>query len=180
LAKAVREVETIAESEYRRGHAAAGATLPGGNREGVLPWGGEGSNRVTEGTGKLPQGLEKQSFETASKLIRDTAGNISDDIIVQGSRAGGTAPASSDVDFAIRVPKDQFDALIKKYFKTPNPGSTAEITMNYSINNGIIQSGEAKLRSLRLELEKLLGVDVDISIILKDGPFDNGPMIKLP
>jgi hypothetical protein len=52
LAKAVREVETAAESEYRRRHAAAGATLPGGNREGVLPWGGEGSNRVLEGGGK--------------------------------------------------------------------------------------------------------------------------------
>jgi hypothetical protein len=58
LAKAVRETETAAESEYRRGHAVTGATLPGINGEGVLPWGGEGSNRVSEGAGNLSGPVE--------------------------------------------------------------------------------------------------------------------------
>ncbi|MEM5769585.1 MAG: nucleotidyltransferase domain-containing protein [Bacillota bacterium] len=135
---------------------------------------------VSEGAGKLPQGLDKQSFETASKLIRDTAGSVSDDIVVQGSRAAGTATADSDIDFAIRVSQEQFDNLIKQYFKTPNPGSAAERTLRHAIQSGKIQSGEAKLSGLRKMLEKQFGMKVDISIILKGGPFDNGTTIRLP
>lgn len=135
---------------------------------------------VPEGAGKIPQGLEKQPFETASKLIRDTVGDISDDIVVQGSRAAGTARANSDIDFAIRVSKEQFDTLIKQYFKTPNPGTAAERTLLRAIQSGKIQAGEARLSGLRKMLEKQFAMNVDISIILKDGPFDNGTIIKLP
>jgi hypothetical protein len=52
--------------------------------------------------------------------------------------------------------------------------------MLHAIETGKIQSGEAGLRSLRKQLEKLLGLDVDISIIRSGGPFDNGPMIPIP
>ena len=135
---------------------------------------------AVEGVGKIPQGISRQSFEKSSKLIRDTVGDISDDIVVQGSRAGGTATAASDIDYAIRVPKEQFDRLIKKYFKSPNPGSAAERTMQRAIESGKIQAGEAKLSGLRKMLEQEFGMKVDVSIILKDGPFDNGPMINLP
>jgi hypothetical protein len=68
LAKAVREVETAAESEYRRGHAAAGATLPGINREGVLPWDGEGSNRV-EGAGNTIKLNDLDEFFSNPKMF---------------------------------------------------------------------------------------------------------------
>ncbi len=125
---------------------------------------------LSEDAGKLPQGIDKQSFETASKHIRDTVGDISDDIVVQGSRAAGTARADSDIDFAIRVSKDQFDAFIKQYFKTPNPGS-AERTLLCAIESGKIQASEAKLSGLRKMLKNQFGMNVDISIILKDGPL---------
>jgi hypothetical protein len=42
-----------------------------------------------------------------------------------------------------------------------------------------IQSGEAKLSGLRKQLEKLLGKEVDISIIKEGGKFDNGAQIPL-
>ena len=71
----------------------------------------------------------------------------------------------------------RFDSLINQYFKTPNPGSAKERTMLHAIKTGKIQSGEAKLKGLRLELEEIFGMDVDISVIKIDGPFDNPPFI---
>ena len=38
----------------------------------------------------------------------------------------------------------------------------------------------AGLRGFRKQLEELLGIDLDISIIKSGGPFDNGPMTELP
>ena len=65
-------------------------------------------------------------------------------------------------------------SLIEKYFKTPNAGSSKERTMLHAIETGKIQSGEAKLRPLRIQLQEIFGMDVDISIIEIGGPFDQG------
>lgn len=46
-----------------------------------------------------------------------------------------------------------------------------------AIKTGKIQSGEAKLKGLRLELEEIFRMEVDISIIKQDGTFDNPPFI---
>jgi hypothetical protein len=51
--------------------------------------------------------------------------------------------------------------------------------MQHALATGKIQAGEAGLRGLRRELERQLGMEVDISIILRDGPFDKGPSIPL-
>ncbi|HFC8519131.1 hypothetical protein [Neisseria lactamica] len=51
--------------------------------------------------------------------------------------------------------------------------------MLHAIQTGKIQSGEAKSSSFRKELEKDLGMDVDISIIKQGGKFDNPPYIKV-
>lgn len=40
---------------------------------------------------KIPQGISAEMFSDASKLIKESIGYISDDIVVQGSRASGTA-----------------------------------------------------------------------------------------
>lgn len=101
-------------------------------------------------------------------------------MVVQGSRAAGTAKPTSDIDFAVRVSPEKFDELIKSRFGTPNPGTAKERTMQHAIETGKIQAGEAGLRPLRKELEQLLGMEVDISIIRRGGPFDNPPTIPLP
>ncbi|MGG3504886.1 nucleotidyltransferase domain-containing protein [Paenibacillus lautus] len=62
-------------------------------------------------------------------MIREKVGHISDDIVVPGSRAKGTAKPTSDIDIAIRVPAEKFDELIQSSFskvKPPNPGSAKE------------------------------------------------------
>lgn len=129
---------------------------------------------------KIPQGLTREQFNSASSIIKKNVGSISSDIVVQGSRANGTAKLSSDIDFAIKVSSKKFDELIKQRFGTPNPGSAKERTMQNAIKTGKIQAGEAGLRNLRKELEKVLGMEVDISIIKKGGSFDNGAQILLP
>lgn len=128
----------------------------------------------------VPQGLSDEQFAQLAQITRDGAGNMSSDIVVQGSRAAGTAGPTSDIDIAVRVEQQQFDDLIQQRFGEPNPESAKWRTMQHAIETGKIQAGEAGLRWLRKQLESTLGMDVDISIILKNGPFDQGPMIPLP
>jgi predicted nucleotidyltransferase len=147
----------------------------------LTEWINKRTNKATEGTLRtIPQGITSEQFRNVSKLIRQNVGNISDDIVVQGSRAGGTAKATSDIDFAIRVSTEQFDTIIKQKFGNPSVGSAKERTMLNAIKTGKIQSGEAGLRGLRNQLQEILGMEVDISIIKSGGPFDNGPIINLP
>lgn len=126
-----------------------------------------------------PQGLTDAQFTSLSQTVRSAVGNISDDIVVQGSRASGTASATSDIDIAVKVSEAQFESLIKKAFGNPNPGSAKEKTMQNALTNGIIQRGEAGFRTLGKQLEKSLGMEVDVSIIKAGGAFDNGVQIPL-
>ena len=70
--------------------------------------------------------------------------------------------------------------MILERFKKPNPGSAKERTMLHAIQTGKIQSGEAGLRPLRRNLEKLFDMEVDISIALRNGPFDDPPFMEMP
>jgi len=130
--------------------------------------------------GGVPQGLTQEQFDDAGRTIRSRVGNVSSDIVVQGSRATGTAKPDSDIDFAIRVPAAKFDQLIQEKFGTPNPGSAKERTMKHAMETGKIQTGEAGLRPLRKELEDKLKMEVDISIIRKGGPFDSTAVVAVP
>ena len=127
----------------------------------------------------IPQGISQVSFNRAVKLIREKTGHISDDIVVQGSRAGGTARPTSDIDFSVRVSPQKFDQLIKERFGTPNPGSQRESTKMTAIERGRIFARDAGLAPLRDELQRELGfgIEVDISIIKKGGLFDNSYFI---
>ena len=125
------------------------------------------------------KGFSQQQFSEFSQAVPQGAGQYSDDVVVQGSRAGGIAKPTSDVDVAVRVNQAEFDALIKQRFTNVNPGSSKERTMLQAIQTGKIQAGEAGLCPLRKVLEQLLGIEVDISVILKGGPFDKGPKIPL-
>ena len=138
----------------------------------------EDAGKVVEsGRYSLPQGISQEQFSNASKLLSDRVGDISNDIVVQGSRAKGNAKPTSDIDIALRVSGDKYDSLINQYFKTPNPGSAKERTMLHAIETGKIQAGEAKLSGLRKELQEIFGMEVDISIIKQGGAFDNPPFI---
>ncbi len=127
-----------------------------------------------------PQGIPQDQWDDFARTVRDAAGQHGDDIVVQGSRAQGIARRTSDVDVGIRVDGDEFDDLIQNAFGNPNPGSAKERTMLHAINTGKIQAGEAGYRGLRRSLQEMLGMKVDISIILRGGPFDTGPVVPLP
>lgn len=129
----------------------------------------------------IPQGLNEEQFNSLSKAVTQKANSIGlgDDIVVQGSYVTGKAKPNSDIDLAIRLPQEQFDAFLKQRFKSPNPGSAKEKTMLHAIQTGKIQAGEAGLSSFRRQLEGELGMEVDLSVILKQGSFDNGPVIPL-
>jgi predicted nucleotidyltransferase len=129
----------------------------------------------------IPQGLSETQFETLSKTVRQHIQTLElgDDIVIQGSRASFTAKPTSDIDIGIRVSAEKFDAFLKTRFINTNPGSAKERTMRHAITTGKIQCGEAGLRRLRRELEKMLGMEVDISVIKHGGPFDSTPIISL-
>ncbi|WP_392563592.1 nucleotidyltransferase domain-containing protein [Orbus wheelerorum] len=134
--------------------------------------------KATKGL-KIPQGLTKKQFIEISSLLKNRLNHVSDDIFIQGSRAGGTAKNTSDIDIGIRVDKDKFEELVRQCFGKPNPSSAKEKTMLHAIDTGKIQAGEAKLSHLRKEIQNILDMDVDISIILDGGKFDNPPYIPI-
>lgn len=138
-----------------------------------------GSKGLWAGAGKAIQGLSSSKFSTLSSKIRLGVSHISDNVVIQGSRANSTARTNSDIDIAVKVDANRFDALIKERFGTPNSGSAKERTMLHAIETGKIQAGEAGLSGLRKELEAFLGMKVDISIIKINGSFDNGTQIPL-
>ena len=133
----------------------------------------------------VPQGLTPRQFDRISAQIRSKADELGlgSDIVVQGSRARGTARATSDIDIGIRVSPDDFGSIMNNRRLTtlsnPNPGSSLSRTRQFSLDNGIIQSGEARLSRLRQALENDLGIEVDLSILRRGGAFDNGPKIPL-
>ena len=129
--------------------------------------------------GGAPQGLTREQFARLSNRVRERAGNFGSDIRVHGSRAAGAARAASDIDIASRVSLERFDESIRTRFGTPNPGSAKAQTMRHAIRTGKIQAGEAGLRGLRRELERELGMNVDISVIQIGGAFDRGPWVAL-
>jgi RHS repeat-associated protein len=130
---------------------------------------------------RLPDGLTAEQFEFLSQRVATTADSrgLGRDLVVHGSRAGGTARPTSDLDIAIRMDDAAFRDQIAQRFGTPNAGSAKERTMLRAIDTGKIQAGEAGLRPLRRDLQRLLGLEVDVSIVRRDGPFDQGPAIPL-
>lgn len=128
---------------------------------------------------EVPQGLSEEQFAALSARVRSAAGHYSDDIRIQGSRAGGTARPDSDLDIAIRVTHARFEEILQQRFGIPNSGSAKERTMQHARAAGKIQAGEAGLRSLRTALETDLGLEVDVSVICIDGPFDAPPYLPL-
>ncbi len=131
-----------------------------------------------------PQGLTDAQLTDTSKIVHGKAQDmgLGKDVVAQGSRAAGTAKPTSDLDLGIRVGPEKFNDFLNNQSKlsSPNPGSSAARTRDYSIENGIIQRGEARLSPTGKALEGRLGMDVDLSVIRKGGNFDNGATMAVP
>jgi hypothetical protein len=98
---------------------------------------------------RVPQGISRSQFDDTSKLLREQAGSISDDIRIHGSRAKGTARPDSDLDVAILVDDQRFSELVEQSFKGVNSGSARARTRDYALSSGKLASGDARLRALR-------------------------------
>ena len=132
---------------------------------------------------KIPQGLTNSQFDYLSRVIRAKAAEfgLGDDIVVQGSRAAGTAKPTSDIDIAIRLSSQEFDNFLfhQSKLNRVNPGSAKERTLWRAIETGKIKAGEASLSPVRKQLERYLRMEIDLSVIKSGGVFDNGPQIPL-
>jgi hypothetical protein len=132
--------------------------------------------RVFRAVRNLPEGITPDQLAAAAARIRTGAPGLTDDVVVQGSRAGHSAHAASDIDFGLRVDPAHYDRLLTDVF---GPGSTREAAVN-AATRGRIFGRHAGLKPLRAELESDLGRRVDLSIIKRGGLFDNEPWLRLP
>lgn len=134
--------------------------------------------------GAVPQGLTAEQYAQAAQALRaGIANNVGGnyvDLVVQGSRAAGTARPDSDIDFAVRVTPQAFDQLVRTRFGTPNPGSAKERTMEWAMLTGKIQAGEMGWSGLGKAIASQLGMSVDLSVIEVGGEFDNPPFVEVP
>ena len=129
--------------------------------------------------GMVPQGLTREQFAEVKKIADDAAERLGGKAYVHGSRAEGTAKPTSDMDVKIVVDEAAFQRHWEAAFGTKNPGSAQWRTGQHALETGKIQTGEAKLKSVRTDLEKVSGLSkIDLSIILKGGQFDTEPAIR--
>ena len=59
--------------------------------------------RLFRAVGNLPEGVSAGQLDDAAGRIRSAVGDLGDDVIVQGSRAGHSARPTSDIDFGLRI-----------------------------------------------------------------------------
>jgi hypothetical protein len=131
--------------------------------------------RVFRAVGNLPEGITPDQLAAAAARIRSTARGLTGDLVVQGSRAGHSARAASDIDFGLRVPPGEYDRLVKDFF-----GDTTTEARTNAVARGRIFSRHAGLKELRAALETDLDRKVDLAVIKRGGMFDNEPWLRVP
>jgi uncharacterized protein YukE len=131
--------------------------------------------RVFRAVGNLPEGITADQLAAAAARIRSTARELTGDVVVQGSRAGHSARAGSDIDFGLRVPPAEYDRLIADYF-----GDAATEARTNAVARGRIFSRHAGLTELRTALQADLDRKVDLAVIKRGGLFDNEPWLRVP
>ena len=159
VARAVRAVPGVARGLKTVNHA-----IPAAFR-----------GRVFRAVGNLPEGVTADQLAAAAARIRSTARGLTADVVVQGSRAGHSARAGSDIDFGLRVPPDDYDRLIDDFF-----GDRATEARTNAVARGRIFSRHAGLKELRAALETDLDRKVDLAVIKRGGMFDNEPWLRVP
>ena len=131
--------------------------------------------RVFRAVGNLPEGITAEQLAAAAARIRSGARGLTGDVVVQGSRAGHSARAASDIDFGLRVPPEQYDRLIGEFF-----GDAGSEARTNAVARGRIFSRHAGLKELRAALEIDLDRKVDLAVIKRGGLFDNEPWLRVP
>jgi len=131
--------------------------------------------RVFRAVGNLPEGVTADQLAAAAARLRSTARGLTADVVVQGSRAGHSARAGSDIDFGLRVPSDEYDRLIDDFF-----GDRTTEARSNAVARGRIFSRHAGLKELRAALETDLDRKVDLAVIKRGGMFDNEPWLRVP
>jgi hypothetical protein len=131
--------------------------------------------RVFRAVGNLPEGITAEQLAAAAARIRSGARGLTGDVVVQGSRAGHSARAASDIDFGLRVPPEQYDRLIGEFF-----GDAGSEARTNAVARGRIFSRHAGLKELRAALETDLDRKVDLAVIKRGGLFDNEPWLRVP
>jgi uncharacterized protein YukE len=123
----------------------------------------------------LPEGLTRDQLARAAARIRAAAGHLGDDVVVQGSRAGHSARAGSDVDFGIRVAPERYAELVEECF---DPVRHREARA-HAVERGRIFWRRAGLVDLRRGLLDDVGRKVDLAIIERGGLFDGEPWLRV-
>jgi hypothetical protein len=131
--------------------------------------------RIFRTVRNLPEGVSAEQLAAAAARIRSGAGGMTGDVVVQGSRAGHSARAGSDIDFGLRVPADRYDRLIEDFFGDRSTEARAN-----AVTRGRIFSRHAGLAPLRAALQADLDRKVDLAIIKRGGMFDNEPWLRVP
>ncbi|HEV7653669.1 MAG TPA: hypothetical protein VGP36_02890 [Mycobacteriales bacterium] len=124
----------------------------------------------------LPEGISADQLAAAARRIRTDAPGLTGDVVVQGSRAGHSAGAGSDIDFGLRVPPEHYERLLRDAF---GESSTREAAAN-AATRGRIFWRHAGLKNLHDALQDDLGRKVDLAIIKQGGLFDNEPWLRVP
>ena len=159
VARAVRAVPGVARGLKTVNHA-----IPAAFR-----------GRVFRAVGNRPEGVTADQLAAAAARIRSTARGLTADVVVQGSRAGHSARAGSDIDFGLRVMPDEYDRLIDDFF-----GDRTTEARSNAVARGRIFSRHAGLKELRAALETDLDRKVDLAVIKRGGMFDNEPWLRVP
>ncbi|CAA9287185.1 MAG: hypothetical protein AVDCRST_MAG41-4086, partial [uncultured Corynebacteriales bacterium] len=158
VSRAIRTVPGVAA-----GLRTVNRTIPAG----VRGW-------VFRAAGNLPEGVTADQLAAAAARIRSGARDLTGDVVVQGSRAGHSARAGSDVDFGLRVPPERYDELVRECFSQPGEARTN------AVERGRIFWRRAGLKDLHDALQADLGRKVDLAIIKRGGMFDNEPWLRVP
>ena len=125
----------------------------------------------------LPGHVTADNWNTAARLVQEKARELGGHAGVQGSRVAGTHRPNSDIDYGVKVSQQRFDDFLDQRRQTLTPGSARWKTLEVAAERGRIHGGEAGLRPLRKQLERELGMEVDLSLIKRGGLFDNGKWI---
>lgn len=159
------------------------AGIVSGMTGGSLGWFGlRPGTRWNQLTG-LPSGVARSQMAEIVSIVRSEL-KVEANAVVQGSRVTGNTTGASDLDIAIRVTPEVFNAMAAQRWNGVTPGTARAKTGAWALETGKITAGDAipKLSKMRAKIQQTLGDEVDhvdVSIIKIGGQFDNGPFINI-